>query len=1227
MAIIDIQYRLDGGPWTSIGVVESFQIQGLTNGRYYSVQIRAVTEDGPGPSSTSMYRMPHAPGGGLNPPDPFTSNMWIATPRNGRATITINSLPDSDAEIRNIHYRVNGGIWNVASSLSEFDINGLINGSSYQIQIRAFSNNGASQPSDVKFITPIDIPEPPYAFTIEKWALHSDEEKAFVEIISLPVSSVPINNIQYQVDGGSWVTANTTSSFYITGLTNEVEYDIKIRAVNPAGTSADSDTKSVTPHDILHYPDPFADNQWGLVPGNNKITVTISSLPASETPITNIQYNFEINNVYIGWNSANTISNFDITGLTNGQTYGILIRAVNNDGPGGQSSYKTMSPSAAASVPSAFTVGQWSVTEGGTSVNIDISQLPNNNGSVITSTEYSVNGGVSWVSMGGSLTHAITNLTEGQSYNIQIRAVNALGPGAPSDTKSFTFPIRTPSAFISGNWSIIPSNGLLTVNVLTLPSTPAPITSIQYRIDGGSWANSGISGVESFNINSLINGQTYDIEIRAINAYGNGPASDIKTATPEGAKLFYVSLSGNNDNNGLTTNTAWYSVSKVNDSIFVPGDSVLFEGGSVFPGNLVLNANNITSNVTHQFTVSSYGIGKGRIDNSDGNTAVSIINIGNVVLDNLEITGSDTKFGVKAFANNNQTHGSITVKRSDVFGTAQTAIDVVSMTANSKFANVIIANNNIYLTGGMGVHLHGPFANTRQFNNVTIEYNNIHEVNEDAIVVSNAITPKIQHNIIANTGSIGTDSFGILTFQSSNGNISNNFVTKTKSDTIYSGGIAVHGATENFIVEYNFTSENLGPGLSVFSYDGGGVANAVVRYNISAMDGSTVDALGVPAANGPISSIFHNNTIYYPSSEIGVVSLISPSTANTKFYNNIFVAANDSPYIVASSTASGSVSFRGNLYWGGQNDVRWGSNNYSLASWSSTFNQERDGGTPNYVKADPLFNSMGSNLPVGYKVSQNSPALSNGLNLLTTFGLNPGNRDYFGSVSYGTRDIGAMNIAALDPNYKSFTSTSFSTRTNTSVVAPENIKNGDIMVIFFVIRGASGTEPTFSPPAGWNNIPGATSFIQEGLNGSVYWTKFATYWKRADLEPSSWVFSHNNFSSRAICTVISGGDFISDPVTNVVMSRQTFGGGSSQNINIGGTSIIDPKSVVLLFDVTSTNTARGYIPTNYTNLVSTRSGAWYRVRTTSGNENALSYNSQNATSDQPWAAVRLVIKK
>jgi hypothetical protein len=56
------------------------------------------------------------------------------------------------------------------------------------------------------------------------------------------------------------------------------------------------------------------------------------------------------------------------------------------------------------------------------------------------------------------------------------------------------------------------------------------------------------------------------------------------------AKTYYVSGSGNDNNNGLSTTTPWKTIAKVSSFTgLVPGDAVLFNRGEIFYGKLIIN--------------------------------------------------------------------------------------------------------------------------------------------------------------------------------------------------------------------------------------------------------------------------------------------------------------------------------------------------------------------------------------------------------------------------------------------------------------------------------------------------------------------------------------------------------------------------------------------------------------------------------------------------------------
>jgi hypothetical protein len=125
---------------------------------------------------------------------------------------------------------------------------------------------------------------------------------------------------------------------------------------------------------------------------------------------------------------SSSLAATSISGLRNGTTYTITLNASNAMGESAGSQSVTVVPSTiAASVPAAPVV---SAVNTKTSRALVLTyRTGNNNGSTITSTEYSINDGATWTSTESSpLT--ISNLNNGTSYSVLMRSRSYLGAGA-----------------------------------------------------------------------------------------------------------------------------------------------------------------------------------------------------------------------------------------------------------------------------------------------------------------------------------------------------------------------------------------------------------------------------------------------------------------------------------------------------------------------------------------------------------------------------------------------------------------------------------------------------------------------------------------------------------------------------------------------------------------------------------------------------------------------------
>ena len=141
----------------------------------------------------------------------------------------------------------------------------------------------------------------------------------------------------------------------------------------------------------------------------------------------------------------------------------------------------------------------------------------------------------------GALRYDLGGLTNGVSYDVLVRAVNAVGHGPWSPAATGT-PRTTPGAPVID--SLIPGGGALNVG-WSDPATDggAEVTGYDLRFirsdapdkaDANWTGRSGIwsSGPLRYDLGGLTDGVGYDVQVRAANAAGRGQWSGSITVTP-----------------------------------------------------------------------------------------------------------------------------------------------------------------------------------------------------------------------------------------------------------------------------------------------------------------------------------------------------------------------------------------------------------------------------------------------------------------------------------------------------------------------------------------------------------------------------------------------------------------------------------------------------------------------------------------------------------------------
>ena len=352
-----------------------------------------------------------------------------------------------------------------------------------------------------------------------------------------------ITNYEYSTNGGSnWTAvspASTSTSITISGLANGTSYDVQVRAVTAFGSGTASGTVAASTFSV-----PAAPTITSISAGDKQLSVNFTAGSDGGSAITNYQYSTDGGSNWRNRATGTTASPLVITTisgpanteLVNGQSYNVRIRAVNAVGNGAETATTSATPVAAATVPEAPT--SLVVTPGDQQLSIAFTP-GSDGGAAITNYEYSFNNST-WTAFDPVDTVTpvvITGLTNGTAYTVYLRARNSVGPGTASSSASGT-PRTTPGAPTLG--TITPGNAQLSVAFTAPTSTGgADITDYEYSTDNGTSYKAAGSTTSPLTLTTvsgssaaLVNGTTYTILLRAVNAAGSGTASSSGTGTP-----------------------------------------------------------------------------------------------------------------------------------------------------------------------------------------------------------------------------------------------------------------------------------------------------------------------------------------------------------------------------------------------------------------------------------------------------------------------------------------------------------------------------------------------------------------------------------------------------------------------------------------------------------------------------------------------------------------------
>ena len=496
----------------------SLTFTGLNAGTSYHVQLRFHWSDAIGASAAAATQTASA--SNVPIPGTFAASSGSAP---GSINLTWAAVTDASYQYRyklatTANYPTSGaGSWASAGSGTSYTIMGLTNAESYHVQLRAVVSGSSSQPTPTRTAQAQSQPGP------RNFAAAQGTNAGELALSWLaPMQGSPTRYdyrykraTQATSAYSNWASAGTGTSFTVTSLWAGVSYDVQLIAVTAVGNSLPV-TATQTAQELA-APGSLA-GTIGDNPGEIDITwnAITSGLPTGDT-VVQYQYRTKLPSASwpttapLGWVNipAASTTSHTITGLTSGTQYDVQLRAAVADGTEGTATtaeYHSDPATAASSIYSGLARPANLRATASTTVPGSIVLQWNQQSAFTAGTEkYEFRRKLtdaSWPAGGGwadvpssthsTTGHTLTDLTNGEDYNIEVRFYHSstLGSSAATAVVGTASSIAVPTGFTATRSTTTAGAIDLRWNAQTAVTVSTALFQVRTRptTQGASWS-------------------------------------------------------------------------------------------------------------------------------------------------------------------------------------------------------------------------------------------------------------------------------------------------------------------------------------------------------------------------------------------------------------------------------------------------------------------------------------------------------------------------------------------------------------------------------------------------------------------------------------------------------------------------------------------------------------------------------------------------------------------